>query len=614
MAINHYIKTEGGATRQVYPYNAQDLGIEVKPENGFQYREKLNTDIVLINTKESRDYSFILDIEQGNNTSIGKYDILSYIIEDTVEGKTYNFEFQVINAIIDKRQGNVSIKPELVDAYTPFYKNKKEKVNILTTSPKHTVKYKGKSYLEWAGGTAVFVGTPSENPPSGNGWEYFGTYKFLYNTAGTLIIGDYRTYGREVVYVESGETPNGSGWIADGSSEEFDRYVRKFLTYGNYDAATYPSLTSTANELLLANTADNSIWKKIHTDVIVDNPQNVYLRRTYQDFDYTQNNTNTAWMYLRDVLTVLVNNMNPDFSGSVVSTFLFNDNYEDGTSAGTTNYATGRANDLNDIYLIENSDCKKPNASDKATKELLDWETFWQDELSRYWGKVFWFIDTNGNFRIEHEIYLTFEVGIDLADAGIKNYETLTNIEYDANEILNREILKHEEQSSNDWDETYVITDVPLVDGSGENAVEYTVKVINTDIDNLTSFPDGVSNTGMIMCITELDGSDRIVKQDTGLASLKSVQNAGLSAVNAEVLYGEHQRAIPTFEVKNISGYSVNNSADSIKPIKIEQVSFIWNKAINYYKSIKTLEGNGRIKELTKLFSTKDVNVKLAHV
>jgi len=605
MAINHYIRTlDGSVNRQVYPKNNMGLGTVAEAKDTYQYREELNDAITLINTKQSRDYSFILNIEQGNNPTIDKYDILLYVIEDTIEPKTYNYIFQVISADFDRRNSLLTITPELNDAYTPFYKNQKEKANVLLTVPKHEITYKGKSYLEWALGYTPFGGVPVA--PVGLNWEGWGI--FGYQALPSKPLRTHQAYAKEVVFVESGLTPSGTNWDLETNGDAHDKYSRTW-SEGGYAAATPDPSTFIAKELFTSNITipDGSIWKKILNSVL----GNTFIKKTYDDFTYTQNNVGTTWMYLRDVISTVINQTIPDFGGLVKSSFLFNDNYEDGTSSGSNNYISGFPNPLKEIYLIENSDAKKPNASNKATIEWLSLDELFSDLQSQFWGKLFWYIDTSGNYRIEHKEILSTNVGIDLEDVNIKDYESLTNYSYDENRILNRETLRFEEQSSDDWNETYVIYNTPLIASIGENKKEYSVKLINSDLDNLTAYPQNVSNKGLKICITEETAGVRSVKLETGISSFKSVQNAGLSCMKAEVLYGEAQKPLRNFEVKNVSGTSLNNTADSLEPIKIEANEFTYTGAINYQKTIKTPLGNGRIDKLTRLFNTKNVVAKL---
>lgn len=94
-----------------------------------------------------------------------------------------------------------------------------------------------------------------------------------------------------------------------------------------------------------------------------------------------------------------------DFSGNIVSSFFWLDDYPDGTTP-TENYVTGEANVWDEIYLC---------AINKARDALgsADSGTDWPEGITfnsimnmlKIFFNVYWYIDDNGDFRMEHLHY-----------------------------------------------------------------------------------------------------------------------------------------------------------------------------------------------------------------
>ena len=142
----------------------------------------------------------------------------------------------------------------------------------------------------------------------------------------------------------------------------------------------------------------------------------VNIRYWVKDTDIADNSYNVAYKNgrkLKDVINYLFAQMGCGVT--VISSFLFSDNYENETSPGTNNYVTGVLNQLTNIVIHQTTDIKRPNATQQATnlnvslKELL--------EALQVLFDVQCFIDENGFFRIEHVSYFDEQVGIDISDS-----------------------------------------------------------------------------------------------------------------------------------------------------------------------------------------------------
>lgn len=111
-------------------------------------------------------------------------------------------------------------------------------------------------------------------------------------------------------------------------------------------------------------------------------------------------------LQLKDILDYILKNVGGMncFSGNIVSSFLYLDDYPDGTTPAV-NYITGAANNWDELVFVSISHVRQAFGSTEVTgadvditfSELMG---FLRDALNLYW-----YIDANGDFRIEHLHY-----------------------------------------------------------------------------------------------------------------------------------------------------------------------------------------------------------------
>jgi len=153
--------------------------------------------------------------------------------------------------------------------------------------------------------------------------------------------------------------------------------------------------------------------------------------------------------YLNELITNRPTMM--DCNIDLRSSFLWRDNYANGDAyAGTDNYITGATNRLEYIYLAKNTALRVSFGGTGCTSDdqLFSFKDF--EELLRNAFNAYWFVDENGDFRIEHIYYFDpafphsdYTVGQDLntvMDRGGRSFAYRKNkYEYETGRLYDQE-------------------------------------------------------------------------------------------------------------------------------------------------------------------------------
>jgi len=176
------------------------------------------------------------------------------------------------------------------------------------------------------------------------------------------------------------------------------------------------------------------------------------------------------------------------------------------------NYVTGRENTLMNTLIEQRSDTKDPDATNKAHIGLISLNKIMEDLRAMF--KVKWFIDDDGNFRIEHDKFFysglstsgTPAIEPDLTDAA--KYKDIASGEYYLAESLVYETIQKErvgeesivffDADTNDFrsDRNYISYDVENVDESRRDA---RVNLISTDVAKAINYPERLDDDGFYL-------------------------------------------------------------------------------------------------------------------
>jgi hypothetical protein len=313
---------------------------------------------------------------------------------------------------------------------------------------------------------------------------------------------------------------------------------------------------------------------------ILTKQQSVYLRKSYYNgkLNIVYQRDCNGYL-LKDCMTELLTKAMPNFTGTIMSNFLFQDALPVGSSAEIGNGY--------DKYLIEITDFKKYNASQSATKGIT---TFKQTiEYLCLKNHLRWCIDVEGNLRVEHiSNYKTTEISLDKST----DPNMIDDYSFVQNDKPNREYQTEANAYNEDFGQIEVIYgSIPALNGIKENTKTRSLSNFYTDVDGLNTHLDELPDTGFVL----VDVVAGAVVKETGFKSGETnLQNASLSNANCLNLYYRHEAYQQEF---TIGGNAVE--AITLKKMKKHTPDFTSDSIPDVTKNIITSLGIGEVQSLT---------------
>jgi hypothetical protein len=251
---------------------------------------------------------------------------------------------------------------------------------------------------------------------------------------------------------------------------------------------------------------------------------------------------------LNDVIEYILNAIVSPGTIQYKSTFFNNDDYPDGTPYPTNNYVTGQANKLNHLLLFQKSDCKP--TSDPATKGLISFNGL-MDMLKDIFN-VGWFIDENGDFRIEHWSYFENTAGSDIDLRTLDNGKWVyhkNRWEYNIGDMPNREHFEFMEARAIDFIGYDIIYDsLATFNRYKDNQKDRNV-LVTTDIGYVYSSPEEIDNNGWV--ILQTDGAGNVEFEEGEIIHV-NLPNGHLSWSKLHENYWRHGRVIGSGRMNNV--------------------------------------------------------------
>jgi len=253
--------------------------------------------------------------------------------------------------------------------------------------------------------------------------------------------------------------------------------------------------------------------------------ENVVVYQGTGDCPYSVDDTIPACLKLNDMINDLIKSayfMGCGFTGDIVSSFFWADDYPDGTGV-VNNYVTGAANPWDEVLLASISKARIAFGSTEAENVYPENTTFnTLMQMLRDFFEVYWYIDSNGDFRLEHLHYFEHDFAdrdhtnlpddIDLTaiineytgkplstyknkykalEANMPSQEKLTMTAAEGEDFIGLPILY-------DLDCTYNYPKVVIK--------EYDNSMFMTDVQMIVDDPDSVSSEGwLVLCGYEAD-------------------------------------------------------------------------------------------------------------
>jgi len=598
MTFRYYI-----AGQRVYPFNTRELSLKTKRESGYIfYRDKLEGEIVCADMpKDSvEDYTMLMSIENGTHTTYTRTDNIPLdikVLVGTEESLYWSGEFTMNDCEFDIERGIIKVKPTVKDDYSEFFERQDVKINLLDITDREIIYLKKYSDIQFIKASSAPNAT----------WKLFSTF----------------IYAREVLVLPDGVTPSGWTDVTDDDNEnnihtwarQWDIGMSGITDYVIYEEFAPPYY----KDDYYGNPTEFDMTRNFYRVASVNVPGgwNVYLYTDYDGIRNSQEYTIRTSMTFKDVIEYLVAQTAPNFTGEVKSSFFWNDNADSTYLSevhATQNMITNRANELNNLYIVEKSDFLFPSASEAAITGEITFKNFFDDLNKLFAANVWWFIDPDGNFRIEYIHYFNRRIGLNLTNETYEDFIIYSrDYKYKKNAVPSREIWDFNEAGSTDFVENEITYgDFIAIDGIKENKTEYSISYLLTDVNYINRKYDEVSTDGFVLICCEDVSGEWHCKEAIGKLSGVSVQNGDLSLANILYDYGRHDRPLEEFTM-NATLTEAITTKKLKEQVEIEFVNFEEEK-IDLFKLISTQYGLSELDEGNDNFEKGTIKVKVNNV
>jgi hypothetical protein len=634
----YYIETSDGSfSREIFPHDILDFGKTTKRNPGKKYyRWSPTKELTLIND----DAIWASNFCKGNDISRDDKLIFKIIRQsDKYEWLKASFRFYDVEVETDDvHYAKAIFKPVTEDDYTEFELNKDKDYNIITKELKKvTISYKS-SGLEFVQSYQL-----SEIPENYYYLLQVATHDSS-NTISTLYCREYAIVPESVSFYSTGwikietDKNNLSKWVRNWNVAypDLNEYViiRKQTNNTEYisgDTGQWYYFSELPAYSITTNNVDTTIEDREFT-VIADYSANaaslpdghggsISLRGQtvilYNDYAFAHTETNqiigivTARVAhnLKNCIQQLLDNFT---TRKVKSSFFWNDPYPDGTTP-IGNYVTQLqgSNILNNLYIIDKLDFKRPTASQLTTVANITLSDLNSDLYSLF--QVYPFIDKNGDYRYEHINFWKGEPGIDLTNL---YPEFISDRSFKFDKIgVGREKFSLPESKNTDFRDNNIEYDNIAPKEDGENADDYPVKKLYTDCDYILNNIESSSNDGFVFVILDMgtltisSASIEIntIRVSYGRLSVKNIQNAELSWANLLFNYWKYDRP---YSKGYINGVLINFTMKKIK--RGAEIKLTAKEDIDPEKHVKTYIGEGTVDKLTE-YLTGDKEIELVY-
>jgi len=507
-----------------------------------------------------------------------KYDLDKCIIEaeikpltpyDCIEVKG-DTDINVLDLQLPKRDINFIIGDiETFDAPTPYTLTNKY---IIVTGPPYIV------YANYEDTAEALFWTAGGQPPVQTGWRWYYLEEVTQPGMGpgsTDLQTGYCKWVREVITISALDYPPAGFILVDdlGASKKYARpvilYERK-TTEEKYYVGPNPEYLLKIDYKYTGMTANNSIMRQA--------------------------------LKFGEVIEAMLQSMCAG-SPELVSDFL---QYKPINQSGL-NYVTGQINNLSNLYLIQKSDAKKPDASQISSNGNSKFNDFMKSIQALFDAR--YYFDASGNFRIEHISYFNKIVELDLTTIdGGKWCIGQRKYTYDLNNMPRTEKFKCMEQAHID----FVGKDIEYDESCTQEKTEtYSASNITTDIMYVLNEPDKIADDGWVLIACAEYNGKLYILQEPGIFHPKPRPNNILSFAHLHRDFYRHNR------VKK-KGYLNGNPIvfDSVRPTKKAESISIPFPDITQFKPdqlVNGVFGNGVVMEAKYSLKSEMLDITLLH-
>jgi hypothetical protein len=293
------------------------------------------------------------------------------------------------------------------------------------------------------------------------------------------------------------------------------------------------------------------------------------------------------------------------------STFLFNDALPPEAPSAidtymianpTHNYVSEAVNRFNSLFLCKADGLATDDASDyKITFEILM-------QILRCKFRAYWYIDTEGYLRIEHEKYFRMMAAqIDITSANYTKFKPEVDVElynYQKSDIYS--LIQYEESNEGNVD---FIADPIEYDYIKTSTKKKDINVqISTDVSWIVNNPDDADANGFILMEIEVTNFNVPVFGVSRAGLGYYYQNQYLSWYSLFPIYFKYFGEADSADINNGTTLTLDHVKEFMRQVGIK---FYYGAALNWYQPVTLMRGTGWIKkiehDLSSGFYTLDV-------
>ena len=295
--------------------------------------------------------------------------------------------------------------------------------------------------------------------------------------------------------------------------------------------------------------------------------------------------------------TVLFNDVLPSVVPTYIATYL--------SSYPGTDYVTEAKGPkvFNDNFMI--------GFADTFGTDLINNEFSLRDilEIIRIKFRCYWYIDSDGYFRIEHLKYFRkFASQLDLTQVAFSPYKVEIDkkgYRYDKGNIYSQVTYSESNAENEDFVDIHVNSDVIK---TSNKTTSISPPEVSTDI--AVGLLDSWSPSGFVLVITDIINSTRVVRLRPGVITpAKYYQNVELSLSYLASKYWAWDCDADSATVSN--GQTI--TAEGVKEFLIQEgIRFYNNGDINWYAPVTVSLGNGWLKKIEHFLESDFFVIDLA--
>ena len=599
--------------------NKEAEAVKKRPTGMEFYREEIG-ELQINRRRGNKDNSTIYDTLETWFTDATKFndEIEIEIYRGTRSGTLYYAGyFSVIDASLDKEKKTFKITPIIDDNYRSFLDIKDAQFDMLnTTITEDVIVGDPKTIAAWQ------VGSPNASIP-----QDFNTFTVGANAGILTSVIDSDGANKEARNSSVGALVNGDIVYIDISAYTQTGAQHPYIDVVNgLDASLVTGggvqITTTGILALKINATDSG-YLLLYTNTAADTT-NFSMTFTLEISSGIE--SSVGRLYMDFIELFIVNGLFMGlaaYAGKVKSTFLNNDALPSDapssivsfmTTNPNGNYASGNtsANPLNKFIISETKYWVDGNVTENKVS-FLDLMSDMKEILD-----AGWYIDDDGDFRIEHIKYFEKLVddstALNLTSAPYDKYKAET----DAKELIsNKSLLANREQFA--WEQAGTVTDsqdfvgVDIIYNNLEtisNVLKHEARNVTTDIVYLINNASSAGAGGFVYLQCWLNGDgDYVVQSEAGVLSGGYIKNGHFSWANLQDKYWTWRRMSENGDMNNGATVAFDSA---VKFLEQANIKFGYQSTLSGFVKITTSQGTGQQIETKRDLDTDFLTILLA--